>query len=319
MLFLRRHFLYSEGSGGDASFVDTLLGMPYLRRTFAILLLLCSIKDALAEGVPCERVISLAPSVTETLFELELGPKMIGRTDFCRYPPEAKAIESIGGFYDVNIERLLTKKPTHVFALKENVRSVEALRRFGIPVTEVDHSSRGGIRASLTTIATTCGVKERADRRLAELDREEREVIAHCDSTRGVKVTTPTRTMVVVGRTREGSASSGVYVSGHDGFYSELLTMLGASNVNTRSTVAVPSLSAEGIMSLNPEIVLEIVNVDDREQPEKLLSFWRSFPQLDAVKNNRVFLIDDDYASIPGPRYINVLRLFASRVCHPRP
>jgi iron complex transport system substrate-binding protein len=268
---------------------------------------------------PCERVISLAPSVTETIFELGLGSALIGRTDFCRYPSQAKAIESVGGFYDVNIERLLTKRPSHVFALRENARSVEALRRFGVPVTEVDHSSRGGIRASLITIAAVCGVKERAERRLAELDREEREAIATCESARGMKVTTPIRTMVVVGRTREGSASSGVYVSGKDGFYSELLTMLGAANVNTHSTVAVPSLSAEGIMSLNPEVVLEIVNVDDKERPETLLAFWRSFPQLDAVKNNRVFLIDDDYASIPGPRYIKVLRLFASRVCHPRP
>ena len=286
---------------------------------FLSMVVSCSTASVAVAESPCERVISLAPSVTETIFELDLGPMLIGRTDFCRYPPEAKAIESVGGFYDVNLERLLTKKPTHVFALKENSRSVEALRRFGIPVTEVDHSSRDGIRKSLTTIAATCGVKERAERRLAELDREEREAIATCDSMRGAKVTKPSRTMVVVGRTREGSASSGVYVSGKDGFYSELLAMLGATNVNTRSTVAVPSLSAEGIMSLNPEIVLEIVNVDDNERPETLLSFWRSFPQLDAVKNNRVFLIDDDYASIPGPRYTNVLRLFVSRVCHPRP
>jgi iron complex transport system substrate-binding protein len=290
-----------------------------MRRIFLLIIVSCSTAGIAVAESPCERVISLAPSVTETIFELGLGPTLIGRTDFCRYPPEAKAIESIGGFYDVNLERLLTKKPTHVFALRENARSVEALRRFGIPVTEVDHSSRGGIRSSLTTIAAICGVKERAEHRLADLDREEGEVIAHCDSMRGTNVATPMRTMVVVGRTREGSASSGVYVSGQDGFYSELLTMLGAANVNTRSTVAVPSLSAEGIMSLNPEIVLEIVNVDDSERPETLLSFWRSFPQLDAVKNNRVFLIDDDYASIPGPRYINVLRLFASRVCHPRP
>jgi len=291
--------------------------MSRIRRIFILIIVSCLFADAGVSESPCERVISLAPSVTETIFELGLGSALIGRTDFCRYPPEAKAIESIGGFYDVNLERLLTKKPTHVFALKENARSVEALRRFGVPVTEVDHSSRAGIRTSLTTIAATCGVKERAERRLAELDRQERETIAACNAMRGAKGTTPIRTMVVVGRTREGSASSGVYVSGEDGFYSELLTMLGAANVNTRSTVAVPSLSAEGIMSLNPEVVLEIVNVDDNERPETLLAFWRSFPQLDAVKNNRVFLIDDDYASIPGPRYINVLRLFASRVCKP--
>jgi iron complex transport system substrate-binding protein len=286
-------------------------------RIIAVLLLICSFHDAFAQQSPCERVVSLAPSITETLFELGLGSTLIGRTDFCRYPPEAKTVDSIGGFYDVNIERLLSKKPTRVFALKENARSVEALRRFGISVTEVDHSSRVGIRASLLTIASTCGVKDRAERRLVELDREEQETIARCDSTRGAIREKPSRAMVVVGRTREGSDTSGVYISGQDGFYAELLAMLGVRNVNTRNTVSVPSLSTEGIMSLNPDVVLEIINVDDRERPERLLSFWKSFPRINAVRNNRIFLIDDDYASIPGPRYINVLRLFANKVCQP--
>lgn len=286
-------------------------------RVFVLLVALCSFRDAVAQQPCCERVVSLAPSVTETLFELGLGSTLIGRTDFCRYPPEAKAIDSIGGFYDVNLERLLAKKPTQVFALKENARSVEALRRFGIPVTEVDHSSREGIRASLLTIAAACGVRERAERRLAGLDREEQETIARCESKRGSIGEKPIRAMVVVGRTREGSTTSGVYISGRDGFYAELLAMLGVRNVNARNTVAVPSLSTEGILSLNPDIILEIVNVDDAERPERLLTFWKSFPGVNAVKNNRVFLIDDDYASIPGPRYTNVLRLFASKVCTP--
>jgi iron complex transport system substrate-binding protein len=289
--------------------------MPHVRCVLSLLFLSCSMAGVAVAQSPCERVISLAPSITETLFELGLGSTLIGRTDFCRYPPEAKTVDSIGGFYDVNLERLLAKKPTHVFALKENARSVEALRRFGIPVTEVDHSSRRGIRASLLTIASACGVRDRAERRLVELDREEAETIARCESNRGPVRAETIRAMVVVGRTREGSDASGVYISGQDGFYAELLAMLGVRNVNTRSTVAVPSLSTEGIMSLNPDVILEIVNVDDAERPERLLSFWRSFSSINAVKNNRVFLIDDDYASIPGPRYIHVLRLFASKVC----
>jgi len=291
--------------------------MSRARRFFSLLSLLCALSDSVEAESSCERIVSLAPSVTEVIYEMGLGPQLVGRTDFCRYPPEAKAVESIGGFYDVNIERLLTKKPTRVFALKENSRSVEALKRFGVPVTEVDHSSRAGIRESLVKVAAACGVEERATKRLQELDREEREILDACKEAHGQRGDSPARVMVVVGRTREGSVNSGVYVSGQDGFYAELLRMLGAENVNPRSTVAVPSLSAEGIMSLRPDTVLEIVNVDDNESSENLLSFWRAFPKLSAVKNNRVFLIDDDYASIPGPRYINVLRLFASTLCKP--
>jgi ABC-type Fe3+-hydroxamate transport system substrate-binding protein len=83
-----------------------------------------------------------------------------------------------------------------------------------------------------------------------------------------------------------------------------VIDLLGMENVNTDPTVAVPMLSAEGFMALAPEAIVEIVNVDDPALQGSPSAVWNRFPKVPAVKNSRVFTLSDDYASIPGPRYI---------------
>jgi iron complex transport system substrate-binding protein/vitamin B12 transport system substrate-binding protein len=102
----------------------------------------------------------------------------------------------------------------------------------------------------------------------------------------------------------EGDSLSGIYVSGKDGFYTGVIELLGMRNVNTDPTVAVPMLSAEGFMALAPEAIVEVVNVDDPALKGPPTAVWNRFPQVPAVKNSRIFTLSDDYASIPGPRYI---------------
>ena len=116
-----------------------------MSRVFSILALFLIFSDIARAESTCERIISLAPSVTEVIYELGLGGQLVGRTDFCRYPSEAREVDSIGGFYDVNLERLLAKRPTRVFALKENSRAVEALKRFKDDVKEVEKGFECGV------------------------------------------------------------------------------------------------------------------------------------------------------------------------------
>jgi iron complex transport system substrate-binding protein len=121
--------------------------------------------------------------------------------------------------------------------------------------------------------------------------------------------------MVVVGRAKLGNVSSDIYISGRDGFYSDVLRLLGAVNVNSALTVAVPSVSAEGIVSLNPDAIFEVVNVDDGDSVDERRAFWSRFARISAVVNNRVFILDDDFASIPGPRYIQLAKKLSSLLC----
>ncbi len=251
-----------------------------------------------AEDDRCARIISLSPSITEVVYELGLGNKLVGVTRYCRYPPEAQTITKVGGFYDMSLENILSLKPTHVFGLRENAEIRESLRKFGVPTEEMDHTTVAGIKKSIATVGEVCGVQELAHKKLAELEAREAALRAR-------RAGKPSyRTLVVVGRMHEGESLSGIYISGKDGFYMGVIELLGMKNVNTDPTVAVPMLSAEGFMALAPEAIVEVVNVDDPSLKGSPSAVWNRFPKVPAVKNSRVFTLSDDYASIPGPRYI---------------
>lgn len=251
-----------------------------------------------AEADRCARIISLSPSITEVIYELGLGEKLVGVTRYCRYPPEAQSIAKVGGFYDMSLESMLSRKPTQVFGLREHGEVRASLQKFGVPTQEVDHTTVDGIKRSISTIAEMCGVESRAREKLATLEQRE-------NALRARRAAAPSyRTLVVVGRMHEGDSLSGIYVSGRDGFYTGVIELLGMRNINTDPTVAVPMLSAEGFMALAPDAIVEVVNVDDPELKGAPSAIWNRFPQVPAVKNSRIFTLSDDYASIPGPRYI---------------
>ena len=205
----------------------------------------------------------------------------------------------------MSLENILSLKPTHVFGLRENAEIRESLRKFGVPTEEMDHTTVEGIKRSIATVGEVCGVQSLARTKLVELEARE-------NALRARRVGAPTyTTLVVVGRMHEGESISGVYVSGKDGFYTGVIELLGMKNVNADPTVAVPMLSAEGLMILAPEAIVEIVNVDDPALRGAPSAVWNRFPQIPAVKNSRIFTLSDDFASIPGPRYITLAEKLA--------
>ncbi len=267
--------------------------------------------DATAEARACTRIVSLAPSITEVVYELGLGDRLVGVTRFCRYPTQAQAVAKVGGLFDLNIEQLVSLKPSHVFVLNENSDALRLLRRFGINIVQIDHRTVGGIHQSFSTIGETCGASVRAQAALRDFEQRERDLK---ERLRGVP---PLQTLVVVGRTHEGSRLSGVYVSGNDGFYSDILSLVGSTNVNKQRTVAVPTISPEGLLSLGAQAIVEIVSENDGPVDEaKLQSFWMQYPRNPAVAEGRVAILSEDYASIPGPRYILLAERLA-RVLYP--
>jgi iron complex transport system substrate-binding protein len=184
----------------------------------------------------------------------------------------------------------------------------------GIHTTVVEHRGVEGILESYLTIGRECGIGDQATARVSELRAAEREIQARCSKLQNTS-RRQARVMVVVGRAKLGTSSSHIYISGRDGFYSEVLRLVGAVNVNSAQTVAVPSVSAEGILALNPDVILEVVNVDDGDSSYDRRAFWNRFARIPAVVNNRVFILEDDFASIPGPRYILLAKKLSSLLC----
>lgn len=260
----------------------------------------------------CDRIVSLAPSVTESLFDIGLGDRVVGVTRFCRYPKDALERPKIGGYLDLSLEAIVALKPTAIFALREHRGVVAPLARMGIKIHELDHSSLAGIKASYTEIGAVCGVAESAEKKLAEFARVERELASRCASVEGRR---PKRIMVVVGRALEAGANPSVYISGRDGFYSELIGLIGGVNAHSGSTIAVPTLSKEGLMKLDPDVIFEVINRDDPVRATEAHKLWSGYQELSAVRERRVFILSDDFASIPGPRYTALAEKMAGLVC----
>lgn len=279
---------------------------PYLSSIFLCLLLSTNVFAQISKD--CSRIVSLAPSVTEVLFDLSLDEGLVGVTRYCRFPSAAQKVPHVGGVLDVNLEELVKRHPAVLFTLKESVLSNDVLHQFGIKVWRVDHRTVRGIKDSYRVIGEACGVMEQANVRIAELESIERRVKDSCVARR----TRPLRIMFVVGHI---SGGEGIYLSGRDGFYSDIAQLLGGVNVHSSNTVAIPTLSAEGFLALSPNVIIEVVSPSDSISDDEIRAFWRKLGKASVDQQSKVFIFREDYASIPGPRYVQLLQRLSTILC----
>jgi iron complex transport system substrate-binding protein len=261
----------------------------------------------------CRRIVSLSPSVTEVLFALDLGSQVVGVTKFCHYPPEARNKPSVGGYVDPDMETLLRLKPDLVIVRQEQTDLVQAVRNLGIPVLGVDHRDTDGILASFAQIGRLCHRETQAQ---AEVNHLKATVGAIEHKTR--TASTRPSVLVVVDRDSHASRIRWAYVAGQDGFYDRMIREAGGKNALPTGRKGFLQVSSEGILRMNPEIIIETLPSIGGvgEAPADAWRQWSGLPQVAAVRNHRVYLFNQDYMVIPGPRYVQVLEQFAQAI-HP--
>jgi iron complex transport system substrate-binding protein len=258
-----------------------------------------------------KRIISLAPSITECLYVLGLMDQVVGVTRYCDYPPEALTKTKIGGYYDPNYEAILMLKPDLIIMLAEHEEPRENLAKLGYNIVVVNHKSISGILRSIEAIGEACGASEKA-RSITEDIRARMERIR--EKTEGLS---HPRVMVSIGRNMGSGTLKDVYISGNEGFYNEMIEFIGGVNVY-KGGVAFPVVSGEGIIIMNPEIIIDVVpDLEERGwDPEMIYKEWDVVSQVDAVKNRRVHVFGEDYVAVPGPRFISIMEKIA-RVIYP--
>ena len=116
------------------------------------------------------RIISMAPSITETLFALGLGDRVIGVTRYCTYPEQAKNRSQVGGYLDPSFEAILALRPDLTILLPVQTDIQTRLNELNIKTIQVDHRTLDGILQSITTIANTCNVSQRGQTLLNDLN-----------------------------------------------------------------------------------------------------------------------------------------------------
>ena len=257
-------------------------------------------------------IISLAPSITETLFALGLGQNVTGVTQYCDFPPEAAKREKIGGFYDPNYEAILLLRPELVLSLVEADDTNRNLAGAGLRVLAVNHKTIDGILESVGTIGKACGAGQRAAEMQADMKaRIERVKL----KSRGLP---SLRVMVCIGNMDGSSSRRELRIAGKEGFYDAMLETAGCTNAYTGSAVRYPTLTTEGIVALNPQAIIDIVD-DVSEVPggtDAIMSEWNRLQHVDAVKNGRVRVLTANYLMRPGPRVVQTLEDIA-KALHP--
>lgn len=259
------------------------------------------------------RIVSLSPSVTETLFALGLGPEVAGVTRFCEYPPEAAAKPRVGGLFDPNIEAIVSLEPDLVIMLPAHEQVRALLEELGIECLSIPNEQVPDIIETVRIIGERCGADGAAKALADSLDA----AAAPQPAAGG----TPPGVLVVVDR-QYGSAPEEVYAAGKGTWYNGLIEAAGGRNVLDAETPAYPMLSAESLIHLQPDIIIEVVPDPGSRglTAEGIVSDWDSFGLLEAVREGRVRVLTGRHTAIPGPRFVMVLDDLRAiiRTCTPR-
>jgi iron complex transport system substrate-binding protein len=278
----------------------------------AALILLAGICAGAAAADTCgpQRIVSLSPSITETLFALGLGGRVAGVTRYCRYPPEAERLPKVGGYADPDYEGIVRLKPDLVIMMREHESAAACLRKLQVPVLTVDHNSVAGIINSIGAIGDRCHAAQRAGV-VADSLKEQIGRIRKMTE----RLLCP-RVMVCV--EHGAGAFTGLYIAGKNTFYDELVALAGGQNAYVGADVMFPLIAIEGIYRINPQVIFDMLPAIGGKPPdtERVAREWKTLAKVDAVKNGRVYVFDQDYAVVPGPRFIATLEQMA-RAIHP--
>ncbi len=259
---------------------------------------------------PPQRIVSLAPSLTETLFALGLGERVVGVTRYCANPPEVQSLPQVGGFLDPNFEAIVSLEPDLVVLIPSSEATEDRLESLGVFVLTIDQHDVGSLLQSISILAEGCGVPDKGANLREQIGRQLAAISAKVESA------PRRRAVVVVGHDIGGGAVRSVWAAGPDTFYDGVLEIAGGVNAVTESVVRYPELSREGLAALDPDVVLDVIaGVEDRDLAG-IRSGWRELVELRAVRDGRVEILEGDVMVVPGPRLPQLVENVA-RALHP--
>lgn len=251
-----------------------------------------------------QRVVALAPSLTEIVYSLGQEAKLKGVTRYSDYPAAAKKLPRVGPYIRLDLERIVALKPDLCLAIRQGNPGdqIARLEALGIPVYVVDPRDLRGVMASLRGIGAALNAEPQA-RLLAE--RMEQEIAA---------ITRKTGQAAHRPRVFFQVDSSAIVTSGTNTFTHELITLAGGINLGA-GPVDYPRLGWEQVLALRPEVVV-ITSMAGRLTPEELQAEWRRWPVIPAVRQNRLHVVDTDLFNRPTARLVEGLRILAA-IIHP--
>jgi iron complex transport system substrate-binding protein len=249
------------------------------------------------------RIVSTSPAITETLFAIGAGSRVVGISTYCHYPPETAKIPRIGTYLKPNVEAIVRLRPDLVFVERLPNQALDQLQGAGLKVVRV---APGDVETNLRmmeSIASAAG-RQAEGRAVSGRIRAELKRLREAAAKRKAK-----SVLFLVGRTP--GALEGMIAVGKGSYLNELLAIAGGRNLLADSAVAYPKVSLEAIVRLQPDVILDMgdmaetvgVTAAHKQAVEQL---WRSRRDIRASAH----AIADDIFVVPGPRMVEAAREF---------
>lgn len=254
------------------------------------------------------RIVSLLPSHTEILYAVGAGKQMVGCTTFCNYPAETGQLEKVAlsNPGSVSLETLVALKPDLIFLGGDYQRQLaEQLTKLKIPVLSFESQSVADIERSIRGISRATGHTQAGEELIAKIKNE---ITAIQKRVAPYQKQGPPRVFYQVW-------DQPLMTAGPASFIGELINLIGAENVFADVKIAYPQVSEETLIVRNPDVILmPQTKKEGAADLTETISQLRKRPgwkQMNAVKNQRIYLIEDDLISRPGPRVVLGLQKMA--------
>lgn len=242
------------------------------------------------------RIISLAPSLTEMVFMLGAGERLVGRTSICNQPPEARSVEEVGPYMHPNMERIISLRPDLVLAPRMGLQKVVAdqLTDLGIPVFVDDSGDLDAIIDLVMRLGSLLDCKEQAERIVSEARQHRAALVRRLAAVKG----RPSLLFVVGLRP--------LVVASGKSFLGALIREAGGVNIAEGAPRPFSRFSLEEVIRQDPDIII-VLNKEC--QGEQCLRAWRRYPALKAVQKDAIHIVDADLMTRPTPNLVHALDL----------
>ena len=253
------------------------------------------------------RIVSFIPAVTEMLFALGVGDRVVAVGSFDRYPPAIEKLPRVGALLDPDLERILSLRPDLVTVYGSQTDLRAQLERAKVPLFVYSHADLSDVTTTILDLGERVGRLERGRELTAGIERDLREV-----RQRVASLPRP-RTLIVFGR--ESLSLRGIYASGGYGFVHDMVTAAGGDNVFADLKQQAVQATAELIIARRPDVILELrAEPLTPDQQAKELATWKPLSSVPAARDGRVHIIADPRVVVPGPRVGEGVALLADAI-----
>ena len=251
-----------------------------------------------------QRVVSLAPAITEIIFALERESYLKGVTRYSDYPPAARRLPRVGSYVALDLEKIVAARPDLCIAVKEGTpkRVIDRLESLGIPVFAAHPNNLATVMETISAIGGLLGARENADRLTAAMRTRIRAVAEQV-----ARTSRRPRVFFQIG-------TSPIVAVGTHTYIHELIELAGGLNL-TAGEHPYPRFSREQVIALSPDIIIITAMTKD-DLVYQVLAEWNRWPQIPAVRNRRIYIEDPDLFDRPTPRLVDGLEALVRRI-HP--